>query len=298
MVTFGIILSDQVALHPLRLPIRIQPPKDGEMRTRLCLGTYIEAIFQDNKRLRAIALKAELRNLKLEDLSIDEYFQKIESIVSVLNGLGSPLSNDGCSKVKQPRVRVFAKGSLSLEMLVKCAGVMYTASTALDMLPLILAKFGLNALNISTPSPLVAYTISIPPGFQRMAGLFPHGSAKSNGVHHKQGSSYPQQGVQTLSGPPQGVHLVPGTSQPPIQFMTGYTWHQRLGHPGSEVLRRLVSSDSISCNKEKLPVLCHACQLGKHVKLPFVSSSSFVTSCFDIVHSDLWTSPIPSLSGF
>ncbi|GJZ93315.1 ribonuclease H-like domain-containing protein [Tanacetum coccineum] len=85
----------------------------------------------------------------------------------------------------------------------------------------------------------------------------------------------------------------------PHAFLTSqYTWHQRLGHPGSEVLRRLMSSDSISCNKEKLLVLCHACQLGKHVKLPFVSSSSFVTLCFDIVHSDLWTSPIPSLSGF
>lgn len=34
------------------------------------------------------------------------------------------------------------------------------------------------------------------------------------------------------------------------------------------------------------------------MKLPFVSSSSFFTSCFDIVHSDLWTSAIPSLSGF
>ncbi|GJT27970.1 ribonuclease H-like domain-containing protein, partial [Tanacetum coccineum] len=53
-----------------------------------------------------------------------------------------------------------------------------------------------------------------------------------------------------------------------------------------------------SCNKEKLPVLCHACQLGKYVKLSFVSSSNSVTSCFDIVHSDLWTSPIQSLSGF
>ncbi|GJX30642.1 ribonuclease H-like domain-containing protein [Tanacetum coccineum] len=85
----------------------------------------------------------------------------------------------------------------------------------------------------------------------------------------------------------------------PQAFLTSqYTWHQRLGHPGSEVLRRLMSSDSISCNKEKLPVLCHACQLGKHVKLPFVSSSSSVASSFDIVHSDLWTSPIPSLSGF
>ncbi|GJX74260.1 ribonuclease H-like domain-containing protein [Tanacetum coccineum] len=48
----------------------------------------------------------------------------------------------------------------------------------------------------------------------------------------------------------------------------------------------------------KPPVLCHACQLGKHVRLPFVSSNTIVTSCFDIIHSDVWTSPIPSLSGF
>nr|GEV82159.1 ribonuclease H-like domain-containing protein [Tanacetum cinerariifolium] len=82
-------------------------------------------------------------------------------------------------------------------------------------------------------------------------------------------------------------------------FLTSqYTWHQRLGHPGSEVLRHLVSSDSISCNKEKLPVLCHAYQLGKHVKLSFVSSSSSVTLCFNIVHLDLWNSPVLSLSGF
>lgn len=95
--------------------------------------------------------------------------------------------------------------------------------------------------------------------------------------------------------------LYPVTKPSPIRqaYLTSqYTWHQRLGHPGSEVLRRLVSSDSISCTKDKLPVLCHACQLGKHVKLPFVSSSTSVTSSFDIVHSDLWTSPIPSLSGF
>ncbi|GJW35861.1 ribonuclease H-like domain-containing protein [Tanacetum coccineum] len=82
----------------------------------------------------------------------------------------------------------------------------------------------------------------------------------------------------------------------PHPFLTSqYMWHQRLGHPGSEVLRCLVSSDSLSCNNEKLPVLCHACQLVKHVKLLFVSLSSSVTLCFDIVHSDLWTFLIPSL---
>ncbi|GJZ93660.1 ribonuclease H-like domain-containing protein [Tanacetum coccineum] len=452
--------------------------------------TYIEAIFQDNKRPRAMALKAELRNLKLGDLSIDGYFQKIESIVSVLNGLGSPLSNDDVvtfaleglpstyetistvivsrepfpdlkmvrslltthemrlkSRVQNPLVDAtsaspmvllaksntsarrgpslekvnnpcwsFAKGSCRFgdackylhngvhgksTLLPRTSGSASSVSgvtrSDLDMLQSLLAKFGLNALNISTPSPPVAYTGNgwvIPTSVQ-----YPTGSPQQ-GVH------YLQQGVQTLSGPPQRVHLVPGTSQPLVQFTTRvqqqqggsfpgsvhlgqspsmpfhpsqlfasgsqgsgqatllpnafntttlqepasgnwnmdtgasshlndflidfitrrvllrcdstgelypvtkpstiphafltsqYTWHQRLGYPGSEVLRRLVSSDSISCNKEKLPVLCHACQLGKHVKLPFVSSSSSVTSCFDIVHSDLWTSPIPSLSGF
>nr|GEV68798.1 hypothetical protein [Tanacetum cinerariifolium] len=54
-------------------------------------------------------------------------------------------------------------------------------------------------------------------------------------------------------------------------FLTSqYTWHQHLGHPGSEVLRRLLSSNSISCNKEKTSVLFHVFQLGKHVRLLFV----------------------------
>ncbi|GJU44260.1 ribonuclease H-like domain-containing protein [Tanacetum coccineum] len=90
----------------------------------------------------------------------------------------------------------------------------------------------------------------------------------------------------------------PSTS--PIAFLStsASTWHQRLGHPGDQVLRSLVSSRFISCNKEKSSHICHACQLGKHVKLPFHSSDSIVEHRFDIIHSDLWTSPIISSSGF
>ncbi|GJV53715.1 ribonuclease H-like domain-containing protein [Tanacetum coccineum] len=36
---------------------------------------------------------------------------------------------------------------------------------------------------------------------------------------------------------------------------------------------------------------------GKHVKLPFYNSESSVNSVFEIIHSDIWTSPIPSESG-
>ncbi|XP_071695889.1 uncharacterized protein [Rutidosis leptorrhynchoides] len=75
------------------------------------------------------------------------------------------------------------------------------------------------------------------------------------------------------------------------------TWHQRLGHPGHDVFRRLISNKDIICNKTTSHVLCHACQLGKHVRLPFSVSSTTVNSAFDIIHSDLWTSPVSSLSG-
>ncbi|XP_071686819.1 uncharacterized protein [Rutidosis leptorrhynchoides] len=74
------------------------------------------------------------------------------------------------------------------------------------------------------------------------------------------------------------------------------TWHQRLGHPGHDVLRKLISIKDILCNKTMSPLFCHACQLGKHVRLPFSISSSNVESAFDIIHSDLWTSPVASIS--
>ncbi|GKA00213.1 ribonuclease H-like domain-containing protein [Tanacetum coccineum] len=90
--------------------------------------------------------------------------------------------------------------------------------------------------------------------------------------------------------------ILPGRFMIPSRAPGTWTQHQRLGHPGGEVLRHLVSSNFISYNKEKPPVLCHACQLGKHVNLPFVSSSTVISSCFDIINSDVWTSPIPSLS--
>ncbi|GKB25388.1 ribonuclease H-like domain-containing protein [Tanacetum coccineum] len=239
----------------------------------------------------------------------------------------------------------------------------------LDMLQCLLAKFGLNAPNISTPSPPVADTVSVPPRVQQQQGgsfpgsvhlgqlpsmpfhpsqLFASGSQgtsshlndyvhclsnilnmciySSVAVGDRRFIPVTNSGHSVLSTPFRPLHLnnvlitpnivknlisvrqfvrdnsctvefdpfgfsvkdfitrrvvlrcdstselypVTKPSTIPHAFLTSqYMWHQRLGHPGSEVLRRLVSSDSISCNKEKLPVLCHACQLGKHVKLPF-----------------------------
>ncbi|GJX92932.1 ribonuclease H-like domain-containing protein, partial [Tanacetum coccineum] len=51
---------------------------------------------------------------------------------------------------------------------------------------------------------------------------------------------------------------------PRVFLVSQHTWHKRLGHLGGDVLHHLVSNNVISCNKEKHPVLCHACHLGKH----------------------------------
>jgi hypothetical protein len=69
-------------------------------------------------------------------------------------------------------------------------------------------------------------------------------------------------------------------------------WHRWLGHLGFEALSTLVPS----CNKNELETLCHACQLGRHTRLTFHASSSRAIKNFDLIHYDLWTSPILSIS--
>jgi hypothetical protein len=75
------------------------------------------------------------------------------------------------------------------------------------------------------------------------------------------------------------------------------TWHRRL-HPGRDVISSLSSTAAIRCSKLNLDTLCHACQLGHHTKLPFYSSSSRANKPFYIIHGDLWTSPVLSISGY
>ena len=64
------------------------------------------------------------------------------------------------------------------------------------------------------------------------------------------------------------------------------TWHRRLGHPGRDVLAQLGRSTVVPGTRAPAEHLCHACQLGRHVRLLF-SSSSHATHTFDLVHCDL-----------
>ncbi|KAG7599419.1 Integrase catalytic core [Arabidopsis suecica] len=62
-------------------------------------------------------------------------------------------------------------------------------------------------------------------------------------------------------------------------------WHARLGHPHSRALKLMLPSISFDHTS------CEACILGKHCKSVFPKSSTIYEKCFDLVHSDVWTSP-------
>jgi hypothetical protein len=75
------------------------------------------------------------------------------------------------------------------------------------------------------------------------------------------------------------------------------TWHRRLEHPGVDALSKLSSDSSVICSKRSHD-FCQACQLGRHTRMPFVSFTSRADNNFDLIHCDLWTSPVVSVSGY
>lgn len=75
-------------------------------------------------------------------------------------------------------------------------------------------------------------------------------------------------------------------------------WHRRLGHPGSSVLSFLFKNQFIDGSMNKSMFICNACQQGKHSKLPFTESLSSSEFPFSLIHSDVWQSPVKSVSGF
>jgi hypothetical protein len=96
--------------------------------------------------------------------------------------------------------------------------------------------------------------------------------------------------------------LYPLTSPPcslTISASDSTLWHQCLGHPDQGALQCLASSNFLPFNK--VPTnssICHASQLGHHVRLPFLHSTTNTHGAFKLFHCGLWTSPMESVSSY
>jgi hypothetical protein len=63
--------------------------------------------------------------------------------------------------------------------------------------------------------------------------------------------------LPTARAPPTTTHYALAVVAAPASL-----WHQRLGHPGPDVLAKLSSIATVSCNEPKHVPICHACLLG------------------------------------
>ncbi|PWA61851.1 hybrid signal transduction histidine kinase M [Artemisia annua] len=58
------------------------------------LWDHLKELFHDNKHTRAITLDNELRSIKIESMSVNDYCTKIKSMADRLHNLGSPVSEN------------------------------------------------------------------------------------------------------------------------------------------------------------------------------------------------------------
>ena len=71
--------------------------------------------------------------------------------------------------------------------------------------------------------------------------------------------------------------------------------HCRLGHMSFDTMSKIFPEEMKKVDKEKL--VCDACEFGKHTRTSYVSRGLRSTLPFVLIHSDVWTSPVVSVSG-
>ncbi|CAH9131622.1 unnamed protein product, partial [Cuscuta epithymum] len=81
------------------------------------------------------------------------------------------------------------------------------------------------------------------------------------------------------------------------RVVTGPVWHKRLGHCGDRVLGRLRQHKLISTSSSFIHD-CVSCKLGKSHRLPFRDVTHDSTAPLQLIHSDVWQSPVLSNLGF
>jgi hypothetical protein len=100
--------------------------------------------------------------------------------------------------------------------------------------------------------------------------------------------------LYTMCLPSHPIHSLHVSAPLPLVASTS-TWHRRLDHSSVDVLSKLSHDSSVICSR-RTHDLCHTCQLGCHTRISFASSNSHADNNFDLIHYDMWNSPIVSIS--
>ena len=77
-------------------------------------------------------------------------------------------------------------------------------------------------------------------------------------------------------------------------------WHFRLGHHSLDVVNRVVKGKSLHVSNFDFnkTYACVSCQLGKSKRQPFSASTRVSLQPLEVIHTDIWTFPVQSISGY
>ncbi|GKD51935.1 hybrid signal transduction histidine kinase M [Tanacetum coccineum] len=252
----------------------------------------ITDIVKDNKRSRTIALKTELRSIKLGDLSMDAYFRKIESISTILTSLSSPVSSEDVV-------------TFSLEGLLDKYVVLCTIRTpfpdlkmACSMLTTEEMRLKSKSLSLPVDSPSSFLMVLMVETWITRRPSTPHVKSWRSCYNFARGSCHfrneckfvhdenaKSNGNKTING----INLDKLLTKLLRQLGLTTIWLQKilldpLARPylldiyfGPTCLLAVSGYSppgSIKAHEKPPVLLCHACQLGKHVRLPFASSDT------------------------
>ncbi|GJW93921.1 ribonuclease H-like domain-containing protein [Tanacetum coccineum] len=203
----------------------------------------ITDIVKDNKRSRFLALKAELRSITIGDLSMEAYFGKIESLMTILATIDSPVNDEDV-------VHYVLEGLP--EKYNQVCGYMHYQDIFLDLKMacslLITKRIALSAKACCHP---FGDSCRYVHDANARVGGTNNGSNRGRGTNDNTTNDLLQKLVQHLGGQPTTIPHAFNTKT--LQDLNSGAWNM---------------------DTEKSHVLCHACQLGKHARLLFVSSET------------------------
>ena len=83
-------------------------------------------------------------------------------------------------------------------------------------------------------------------------------------------------------------------------------WQFRLGHPSNDIVTRVVRENNLHTLRSNVVldsifnknILCESCQLGKSKKQLFFASNRISSFPLQLIHIDIWTSPVLSITGY
>ncbi|GJR42943.1 hybrid signal transduction histidine kinase M [Tanacetum coccineum] len=240
----------------------------------------IETIFQDNKRTRTISLKGELRVIQMGNQTADEYFSKIEAILTLLTDLGLDMSHDD---VVTYAINGLSDKYGSLAQIIAHKDPFPDLATVRSMV----ATEELRLRSRSSVLP-TGTTSSAPQVLLAEAS-----SRNQTGWNNKWNGDNRTISREVLSRNSNNFYNSYTTQG---NFLHYACWILNLGQsrPTAPQASSLVNkSDPNSLQPTTAGLFSGYCyKLGKHVRLPFSLSETVVKSPFDIIHSNLWTSPL------